>query len=722
MTAAAAGSAPRRRRQWIAAAALLAVIAGFAICESLGWPFLATPIQHRLSTMLDRDLRFGDGTDPADAPNRSLQVRFVGSLSLKATRLEVSAPRWSSAPHMLSGRDIELDLRYIDLWRAYRGQPLRIRRLTAGALDAHLERLADGRVSWQFGAVADPVTARDEPLALPLMDDLRVDSGTLDYRDLPAGIDVDVRWSMREHATAPAGDPPAAGLAVAAADDQANTMKIKATGRYRHFALKLDLVAAGLLPWSVADALAVPLKMHLNATVGRANLVFNGSAADVAHLSRLSGRFTLHGPSLAAVGDPIGVTLPTTSAFHTDGVIVKQGSTWRVVIDDATVGASRLNGAFSYESGRRVPLLSGRLGGTRLMLVDLGPALGTPSKAPAAVVPSAGASASIPTSTPRSTSKSITPPASKKSTVPTKGKSRVLPDRPFDLAALRAMDANVLIDISDVDLNTALLEPLRPLHVRLTLAGGILTLHDLDARTAAGQLTGDLRLDGRGSTALWNADLKWDRLRLERWIHQARADGAPPFVSGRLNGRATLEGQGHSTAEILASLKGHARAELHDGAVSHLAVEFAGLDLAQGLGMMLKGDDVLPVQCGVADLVAEGGVFRPRVMVIDTSDSAIWVDGSLSLATEAMDLHAVVMPKDFSPMSLRTPLRVRGTFADPEVSLEKGPIGLKLASSFLLALVNPIAGLIPLIDPGDADEARRGAAGCQRLVQQSAAR
>jgi uncharacterized protein involved in outer membrane biogenesis len=381
-----------------------------------------------------------------------------------------------------------------------------------------------------------------------------------------------------------------------------------------------------------------------------------------------------------------------------------------VVIDDATVGASRLNGAFSYDSGLPVPKLSGQLRGARLMLVDLGPAVGMTPKTTADSKLSAVAKGK--------------PEAANAKQVNAKGKApgKVLPVRPFDLKVLRVMDANVLVDIADVDLNTSLLEPLRPLHGHLQLIDGVLTLRDIDARTADGQLRGDMALDGRGAKALWGANVRWDGVRLERWVRQERKGSVPPFVSGRMNGRANLKGEGRSTAEILATLKGTARTELQGGAVSHLVVEAAGLDVAQALGVLFKGDDALPVQCAVADLVAQDGLFRPRVMVLDTTDSSVWVEGTLSLATEALDLRAVVMPKDFSPLTLRTPLHVGGTFAKPEVSVEKGPLGLKLASAFLLGLINPLAALIPLIDPGDADAAKRGAAGCQSLMQRAAAK
>jgi AsmA family protein len=477
---------------------------------------------------------------------------------------------------------------------------------------------------------------------------------------------------------------------------------LKGDGRYQGRRLKIDFASAGVLPWVADEEPAIAVPLTVQARLGRASLSFQGSAVDALGLSGLKGRFSVDGPSLAAVGRPIGLTLPTTTAFHTEGDLDKWGETWRVAVRSATVGLSRLDGDFVYQGARSPPLLTGRLGGTRLMLADLGPAIGTTPLEPAAEAASASAPAAKPAK-------------------PLKARSnrqgKLLPARPFDLASLRAMNADVHIDINEADLNTKLLQPLRPLRGQLTLADGVLTLGALDARTAGGRMTGGLKLDGRGNTALWNADLRWDGIRLEQWIRQAREDGAPPYVSGRLGGRAVVEGQGISTAAILATMKGTVSTELRDGKVSHLLVEKAGIDLAEGLGLMIKGDDTLPVSCAVADLVAESGVLRPRVMVLDTTDSTIWVDGSLSLASEALDLRAVVSPKDFSPLTLRTPLRVAGSFSQPVVSLDKGPVAARLAGAVALALVNPLAALIPFIDIGSAGAAERGSEGCRSLVQ-----
>ena len=664
-------------------AALLLALSGIAVGEWLGWPFLASPLQRVLSAQMDRRVMFAV---PADAivpmptstpsPEKPFHIRFIGGVHVYLPAAEVGPPAWSKTPHMFIAREVEAHLRYIDLWRAYVGQQIRIDSLQAATVDGNLERLADGRASWQFGINPPPPPPASDvsPKPRAVFGNLQVASGRVKYRDEILDSEVDVKLTLADAVTA---------IANTTTTNSGKVLQANATGKYRALPLKLSLVSSGILPWTTDEAYATPIAMNLTATIGRAEFVFKGTATDARRLSGFTGRFSMKGPSLAAVGEPLGVTLPTTAAFRTEGAIVRRTDVWYVVIDDATVGTSRLNGAFMYETGGSVPLLSGRLGGARLLLADLGPAIG--------VIPDA----------------------------PRKHKGKVLPDRPFDLAALRKMDANVFLDFVELDLGSRLLEAMRPMQGHLRLADAVLMIDKLDASTGGGHLKGNLSLNGQKDIAVWNVNVRWDGVQLERWIHQGRTDGKPPFVSGNLSGKTALQGQGRSTAEILATLKGQVRTELKDGKVSHLVVELAGIDLAESLGLLLTGDKTLTVQCGVADLVADGGVFRPRVMVLDTLDSAIWIDGSLSLATEALDLRAVVTPKDFSPLTLRTPLLVRGTFASPVVSIEKGPLGRKLGAAFLLALANPLAALIPLIDRGEADAPKAGAVGCKGIKQRS---
>ena len=532
---------------------------------------------------------------------------------------------------------------------------------------------------------------------LPSFGELRVEQGRVGYRDEIAGADLDARFSLTERGTGDTrpGVAPAASAAASGVASRGAGLQLSASGSYRKLPLRVELVTSSALSLVGADGRPPVHPVALEAHVGRARITFRGAAADPVHLAELRGAFSVAGPSLAAVGDPLGVTLPTTGPFETDGFLTKEGQLWKAVVRSATVGESRLEGSFVFDQRPKVPLLAGRLTGPRMLLKDLGPAIGTVPRAEAAAAAAAA-----------------------RERARRAANARVLPDRRFDLPSLRAMNANVVVDIRHADLGSALLEPLEPLRAHLRVDAGVLTLADIDARTAQGRLAGGLVLDGRAAHARWTGDLRLLGVRLEHWLHQTRQD-APPFVSGQLDGRVQLAGSGRSTAEILGSLNGDLRFHIRNGTLSHLAVEAAGVDVAQALGMIVKGDESLKILCNVVDLKVEKGVARPRVFVIDTRDSTVWVDGSVSLAQETMALMAVVSPKDFSPLTARTPIHVDGTFANPRVSVEASNVGAKVGAAALLALIHPLAAVIPFIDPGADEDARREAAQCAALAQRT---
>jgi uncharacterized protein involved in outer membrane biogenesis len=523
-----------------------------------------------------------------------------------------------------------------------------VQALSAGSLTVYLERLADGRTSWQLPASSTPTP-------LPQVQSLDVQQGQLHYDDQPLALHLDAQLSLTR-----------------------GQLRASTQGHFRKDAFSGTLVSTGALPWERQAVQGTPAAIKLAASVGRASLSFEGSAQDFLHLNGLDGLFYVQGPSLAAIGEPLGIALPTTLAVQARGRLQRNGARWSVALQSAQVGSSQLGGDFVFDTAATPPRLSGTLKGSLLKLADLAPVVGVSATKPAGA-----------------------------------GAARVLPTRAFDLAALRTMDADVQIAIDRLDTNTALLESVRPLRAHLQLTNSLLTLTDIEARTAQGHLGGTIALDGQRNIANWAAALNWDGVQLQSWIHQRRAAGLPPYVSGRLQGHAVLLGNGRSTAEILATLRGDIGATVEHGTLSHLLVEAGGLDLAESLGVYFMGDNALVLNCAVADIAVSAGVLRPRLLVLDTVDSTVWVDGSLSLATEKLDLRVVVAPKDFSVLALRSPLHVTGTFAKPGVQVEKGPLGLKLGAAVLLGLVNPLAALLPLLDTGDSQAARANAARCR---------
>jgi len=697
---------------------LAALLAAIVICEAIGWPFLTGPVQRQLARTLDRPVVIGGTADASTA----VRIGLIGSVRIAADSIEIGSPAWSTKPHTLLAREARLTLGYLDLWRAWRGDRLHVRSLEARELDGNLERMADGRASWQFGEKNKDADTSERPAALPTFGVLRVSDGHLLYADeaLPAGIDA--RFALSDgsstSAVAGSGSAPvpapvtapasgaassgifvrAGGAASGASAAAANVrlapgetgLRLEATGQYKKLPLFIDLRTAGVLGFLAEGRAAQAQPLSLRAAIGRARLSFDGSTTDPLHFAALKGRFNLAGSSLSAVGDALGITLPTTPAFETRGSLVEDAGLWKAVFDTADIGSSHLNGAFTYDTRRKVPLLAGKLGGSRVLLADLGPTIGAPA-------PNGG------------------DPVTNKAAA----SGRVIPDKKFDLPALRAMDANVLIDIAMFDPGTDLIEPLRPGRAHLLLADGVLTIADFEGVTAQGKLAGYLQLDGRGERALWTADLRMLGLNLAQWLRLKRKDDAPPYVSGKLDALVKVKGSGRSAAEILSTLDGDIRMHVRDGAISHVAVEVGGLDVAQALGMVIKGDEALPILCNVADLDVAKGVARPKVIVVNTRDSTIWIDGTVSLRDESLDLRAVVSPKDFSPLTLRTPVHVKGTFGQPAVSLELGKLAGKAGAAGLLALLNPLAAIIPFIDPGAKKDAADNDANCANLVRTS---
>jgi uncharacterized protein involved in outer membrane biogenesis len=648
----------RRALIWTTGVAA-ALLAGAGLAEYLGWPFLARPAAAYAAQRLERSVELSPGAG-------AFRLHLLGGIRLRLERLVVGNPGWSRLGPMLDAQQIELALRWRDLWAAHGGQPLRLQRLSAQALQLQLERRADGRASWQFGK---PLPSSNSPTPAQDIQGVQI-------AELSVGQG---RWTLLDGQQALRLDGNVASQPLPTGGWLAD-----ATGTLREAPVKATLRAGAALTEQALGDRRVELPVTLDVQAGQARLHFEGRLQDPMGGARLEGSFGLSGPSLAAVGQPLQITLPTTAAFSMQGRVQHSGTRWQAAVRQARVGRSDLAGDFVFDKPPAAkPMLTGELRGRALWLQDLGPAIGT-----------------------RAPSGAATPPRG----------AKVLPDRPFDLPSLNAMQADVRIALDRLELGHPGLEAVRPLRAHLSLQDGVLLIDELDARLARGRLDGHVRLDGRGRPARWDVDLGARGLELAQWISGLqRPNQQPPYAAGRLAGRVQLKGQGNSTAELLASADGRAWGVLNRGRISHLALELAGLDLAQALGVMVRGDDALRVYCGAADLDIQRGRVQPRVLVVDTRDSTVWAEGSLSLADEQLDLVARVEPKDFSPLALRSPLRVRGTLGAPQVSVDKAPIARRLVPAALLAMLNPLAALLPLMDAGD-DDAQPAIAGCREVL------
>ncbi len=640
---------------------LLAIVSLLVIGEILGWPFLKRPAENYLSSTLQRTVKF-------TAP---LKIHFFGGVHVQTKGIEIGSPKEIKADYFLIAKDFDIKLRYTDLINMPADAPYQIKSLQVAEIQTNLIRNADGFSTWNFS---------DEPSLrpFPVFDNLSIKSGKAIYQDTVTAADLVLTFSNQE-----------------GQDSELSNSTVAIAGKYAGHPIKGEIETQGLMNTANQFASKSQIKSKMWVDYRDISASYRGYIIDPMSKHELEGNFQVKGPSLALLGTVLGATLPTTNKFDLRGSIKNSDSLWSAILTTANIGNSRLQAELDFDKSKTPALLSGRLHGKKFFLADLAPAFGTKNVEGKAVPPPAG---------------------------------KVLPDRPLNLPSLNLMDADIAIDLSYVDLGNVFNQPISPFKAKLNLQQGRLALNDIEATTAAGSIAGSFFVDAHamenvakghlsattvarqyeGKQPIWGTNLSWKNINLEKWIdttneslEENNVNQNKHYITGLLNGSAKLSGEGQSTAKVISTLNGDAKISITKGTISHLAIEFLGLDVAQSLGLILRGDKALEMECAVVAVRAKQGVVTPSIALVDTPVTALVADGNINMANEELDLRLLAKPKNFSPLTLRSPILIKGTFANPETSIDKGPVAAKVAGSIFLGLLNPLAAILPLIDFGE---------------------
>jgi AsmA protein len=181
---------------------------------------------------------------------------------------------------------------------------------------------------------------------------------------------------------------------------------------------------------------------------------------------------------------------------------------------------------------------------------------------------------------------------------------------------------------------------------------------------------------------------------------------------GQLNGEIALNGHGDSVRDMLAHANGKLGLVVAGGEVSRLMMEQAGLHLWEILQLKVKGDQLVRLRCAVADFNVSDGIMQTEALVFDTEITTIIGDGQVDLGNEALHLTLNPKTKNTSPLALRSPIYIRGSFAKPDVQVDKGRVALRGLGAVALATINPVLLLLPLVDPGPGKDSD-----CRQLVR-----
>ena len=599
---------------------MLALLVALALFVTFGLNALRGPITRAVSEATGRELVI-DG-----------DIRTVWTWLHPRFRVEkvtFSNADWAAEDHLFSADAVEAEVRLLPLLAGRVVVP----EVHLEGAEVNLEQDAEGRKNW----ILDREQKEQKQESRVHIERLTLDRGHLSYAD--AVLDVEIQADLNT-------------------DDTGVVFAV--TGNYQGNALSGSGHAGHVL--SLRDE-STPFPLKAEVKIGETRAAVDGSVTGLVGLKRIDTQVRLGGRSMSDLYDIIGVALPQTPAYTTQGRLVREANVVRYENFTGKVGASDLSGTLQVDTGGKRAFMKGDLQSKVLDLADLGVVVGTEQ--------------------PRA--------------------DGVLPDAPFDPARWDSVDADVRIKAGTIRRPKQL--PLQDLSARIQMKDRVLTLNPLEFGIAGGKLAGPVTLDGSKDTIRAALKMRVQKLQLAQLFPTLEQNKTSV---GDIGGLVELAGTGNSVARMLASANGKIGMFMDGGEISRFMMELVALDLWDAARLKLKGDEQINIRCAIADFGVKNGLARTNAFVFDTSVVLVEGGGTINLKTEEMDLKLNPKPKDSSVASLNSPLYVRGTFGDPKPSPDVGKLAAKGLGAVVMGIVNPLLAVLPLFKEGKGEDSNCG--------------
>jgi uncharacterized protein involved in outer membrane biogenesis len=441
-----------------------------------------------------------------------------------------------------------------------------------------------------------------------------------------------------------------------ASDGNDARLLIDAKGTYAHQPITARFVGGSVLTLRESGH---PYPVDLQAANGKTVITLKGTLERPLELGGADLDLHLRGDDLAALYPLTGVPLPPSAAYTLKGKLDYSGERVRFTDFAGVVGKSDLGGNLDIDLTRKKRLITAELHSGNVDMVDLAGFTGAKPRKPTAKDP-----------------------------------WRVLPDTPINLPRIRAADLDVHYKIAHFK-NKKI--PLDNLAAHIIVRDGLLSLSPLSFGVAEGNIVAHVKLDGRQDVVHSTADVDFRRIDLKRLLRNSKLVKG----TGLIGGTASIDSTGNSTAKILANGNGELRLFMHEGDLSAVLVDLAGLEFGKALLSALGLPSRTDVRCAVTDFELRQGVMRPKILLVDTGQANIIGDGLINLQNETLDLRIHTEPKHPGLISLRAPVLVRGQFKKPGVKPDmKRLVARGGAAVALGVLLTPLAALLPTIELG----------------------
>lgn len=582
-----------------------------------------------------------------------LDVDLGRITTVRGQRLQLGNAAWSKRGAMAELNAAEID---VELWPLLRGT-VRLPEIRLDHPNVLLEAGNDGHPgNWVFDTDGGDGS-------MPRLGRLLVTDGRLRYIDDASRSDIDVAINS---------------LAPPRSDQRAAPIGIEGKGRWKGYPFTLKGDTASPLELSQSEH---PFRVDLRGRAGATRTHVRGTLTNPFQFRVFDLQMALSGQDMQDLYPLTGVAMPSTPPYALDGRLRRDGDVWRYEKFTGTAGDSDLSGTAEIDLRNKRPILRADLASKRLDFDDLAGFVGAPPKTDADESANA---------------------QQKKQASQLAASARVLPATPYDLSKLRAMDAQVRWRAQRINAPSW---PLDDMDASLNLKDGLLQLDPLNFGVAGGDIRSTIRMDARNEVIATHLKAGIRGIRLDRLFPDA---ALAKQASGAIGGELDLRGRGNSIAAMLGSADGSIGVGMGRGHVGNLIMELAGLDIAESLKYLITKDRQIPVRCIFGDFGVQDGLMQSRALAFDSTDTIIVGEGNISLKNETLDLLLRPRPKDRSILSLRSPLRIAGTFKDPSFRPDFKALGVRGAIAVALGSIAPPAALLATFEPGPGKDSDCG--------------
>jgi AsmA family protein len=545
--------------------------------------------------------------------NGDLGVDLGWISRVRASQIQFQNAEWSKHPQMVEVGLLDVQ---IDLWQLLSKFRVVLPTVTISQPKVILEKNADGSANWEFRAASAATEPLPEQRAeFPVIEKLIIKDGTFLFDNQKTHNRLELKHTQAE----------AGGFLE-------EPVKLKAEGIYQRLPLTLSLEGGS---YQNLRKSREPYPLQINLGMGKVKARIDGNLSDPLAMKGEDVTLDIQGDDMANLFPLIHLVFPSTPPYKLKGHLRHEGHVWSFSNFSGRVGGSDLSGTLRVDTEPTRPVMKADLVSHLLDFKDLAGFIG---------------------GKPGTEKNEMASEAQQKRAAVEKESDRIFPDQRYNLERLRAMDAEVRLRAKRI---LAPNLPIDNLNAKLSLNDGVLKFDPAVFGVANGRIELYSTFDGSKPSPKVNIDARVKQLDLKRFL------GNSSFAQktiGPIGGRIALSGTGDSFRQLMGTASGNTFLVMSGGDISELLVDLAGLDVAHTLGVVVRGDKPIPIRCALLDLQGNNGQMGVKTLVFDTADSVISGEGKIDLRNEKVNIVVIPDPKRFSPLSLRSFIRVTGNF------------------------------------------------------------